>query len=399
MKKQAIHLVLAPARFAALVLAIPAVLIAAEWEQNTSYYEDDAWYDISEWLDGNDYNPTDEVAGQWDDETYDWSAVESDRDNDTYTGYGYDKSNTSDDWYYDYSDDRNSYYDTANNDGIYDHWYTYHDYDDDGVYDALTSYHDTDADASYDERNYFYFAGAAKRSDASANEDASKDRGKDTSRDQTKNQSAKGMEVSGTVKMVKRVSVRNAPDRLVAQVANDQGQTFIVDLGPANQLGRNRQNQQQQQQSSESQANAQHAAEQIVKKGEQITARGPLLNVGDKQVLMSQSAKIGDQPEQQIHRAGQQVQGQISNLKTAKVRGQEHQLAILKLKSGKQALVDLGPADKLNVDLATNDQIQVQGVPVKVKDRLVFLATSVSKGDQQVNIQRMAARKSATSTP
>jgi hypothetical protein len=42
------------------------------------YYEDDAWFDISEWLDGNDYNPTDEIAGKWDDETYDWSAVESD---------------------------------------------------------------------------------------------------------------------------------------------------------------------------------------------------------------------------------------------------------------------------------------------------------------------------------
>jgi hypothetical protein len=81
-------------------------------------------------------------------------------------------------------------------------------------------------------------------------------------------------------------------------------------------------------------------------------------------------------------------------MKTVKVRGQDHQLAIIKLQSGQQALVDLGPADRLQADLAENDQIQVNGVPVKVQDRLVFLANSVSKDGNKVNIER-TARKDA----
>jgi hypothetical protein len=136
----------------------------------------------------------------------------------------------------------------------------------------------------------------------------------------------------------------------------------------------------------------------MVKEGDQIIVHGPILKDGDKQVLMAQKAEVGNQPEQQIHRAGQQISGQISNLKTTKVRGHEHQLAILNLQSGKHALVDLGHADKLNLDLAKNDQIQVQGIPVKIKNRLVFLANSVSKGSERANIQRTATRSSPQST-
>jgi hypothetical protein len=393
MQKQVFQIALAPARFAALWFAIPAVLMAAEWEQNTPYYEDDAWYDISEWLDGNDYNPTDEVAGRWDDEVYDWSAIERDQDNDY--AYGYDEKSGDDNWYYDYYDGSYSYYDEINDD-IYNHSYTYYDYDNDGSYDALATYHDTDADAAYDEYNFYSFSDASEKSDstANANDTASGDRTQKQAARHPDQRAAKGMQVSGTVEKAKRVNVRNAPDRLVVQVSGEQGKMFIVDLGPANQLGHNRQNQQQQQQTRDSQANAQRSGEQPVKQGERISARGPMTKVGDKQVLMAQSVKIGNQAEQKIQRAGQQITGQVATLKTAKVRGQDHQLVILNLQSGKQTLVDLGPADKLNVDLAKNDQIQIQGVPVKVKGKLVFLANSVSKGGERATIHRMATRQS-----
>ena len=117
-----------------------------------------------------------------------------------------------------------------------------------------------------------------------------------------------------------------------------------------------------------------------------------MLEVGDKQVLVADVVTIGSQKEQQINRSGQQLSGQITKMKTAKDRGQDHQLAIIKLESGQQALVDLGPADKLQADLAANDQIQVSGVPVKVKDRLVFLANSVSKDGNKINIERTAGK-------
>jgi len=53
-------------------------------EDRGSKVEDDAWYDISEWFDGNDYNPTDEAIGRWDDEifSYEDARTSSDSDND-----------------------------------------------------------------------------------------------------------------------------------------------------------------------------------------------------------------------------------------------------------------------------------------------------------------------------
>ena len=51
-------------------LSMPQFAAAEEVNRGTPYYEDDAWYDVSEWFDGNDYNPTDEVWFRWDDERY-----------------------------------------------------------------------------------------------------------------------------------------------------------------------------------------------------------------------------------------------------------------------------------------------------------------------------------------
>jgi hypothetical protein len=45
------------------LFAAPSQLTAEEWEEHTPYYEDDALLDVTEWLDGNDYNPTDERFG------------------------------------------------------------------------------------------------------------------------------------------------------------------------------------------------------------------------------------------------------------------------------------------------------------------------------------------------
>lgn len=41
--------------FAAILFAFGATAGASadEWEENTPYYEDDAWYDVTEWFDGN----------------------------------------------------------------------------------------------------------------------------------------------------------------------------------------------------------------------------------------------------------------------------------------------------------------------------------------------------------
>jgi hypothetical protein len=387
--------------------AFPALVGAEEFEQRTSYYEDDAWYDVSEWLDGNDYNPTDEVFGRWDDETYDWNVADNDQDNDE-SGYGYDQNDTEDDWYYDYdSSNQFTYRDYQDRNNLYDFSYSYYDYDGDGLYDAVYSSRDTDADGLYDDFSYYSFnvgdtnnqSGQTAGSTGQSQQQASQqEQAAQQQASQQKQASAKQAEISGTVEKTKRVKVRNGPERLVAQVSGDQGKSTIVDLGPANQLGKTSQQASSQQSENQQQSGKQQNQQAAVKQGDTIKARGPMLKVGDKQVLVAHTVTIGNQKEQQINRSGQQLSGQITNMKTVNVRGQDHQLAIIKLQSGKQALVDLGPADKLQAELAANDKIQVSGVPVKVQNRLVFVANSVTKDGNKVNIERTARKSSQQSS-
>jgi hypothetical protein len=415
MRRQLTFMALCATPLAAVVcLAAATHAHGEEWEERSAYYEDDAWYDVTEWLDGNDYNPTDEVAGKVDDEAYDWAAIESDQDNDSGAGYGYDANDKGDDWYYDYyGNNRYSYYDYLDDDGYYDYSYEYFDYDNDGYYDALASYHDTDGDGSYEDYDYYSFntntgasGDASNDQSSNNNQTASNNQGQQQQQQQSKQQArggSKQFQASGTVKSTKRVQVRQGGERLIAQISGDQGKMFLVDLGRPDQLGQPGQQKQQANgqpgQQQNQQANAQQGPpNQPVKQGDQITAHGPVIKVGDKQVVLAQTVKIGQQQEQPINRSGRTINGQISKMKTAKVRGQDHQMAIVQLQSGKQALVDLGPTDKLQVSLNDGDQIQVSGVPVKVQDRLVVLANTVTKGGDKTKIDRVASKQAQASS-
>ena len=357
---------------------------AAEFEKSTPYYEDDAWYDVSEWLDGNDYNPTDEVVGKWDDEKYNANTASSDSDNDTNrtakkTAIN-DKQNANNAWSQDY-DQNGRYADYGNpgRSGNYDFASIYYDYDRDGYCDALVTYQDTNGDGSYDKFDYFAF-----------NTTKATEEGKRQGDQQPK--SSKRHQVTGKIKDTNIADLRKGAQRLVAQVATDENKSILVDLGAADKytlVGK------QETQSN----NQQSSAKQIIKTGDRVTASGPLIKVGDKEVLLAQSAKVGDQQEQQINRSGRMINGRVAKMKTAKVRGEEHKLALLSLESGKQALVDLGAADQLNVKLAEGDQIGVNGVPVKVKNRLVILANSITKDGEKSKIDRVALKDKAKSGP
>ena len=352
-------------------------MAAAEFEKSTPYYEDDAWYDVSEWLDGNDYNPTDEVAGKWDDEKYSHNTASTDSDNDTKRTADdaeAKKQDSNDDSASEYGKSgRYADYGNANRDGNYEFVSIYYDFDHDGYCDALASYQDNNGDGTYDKVDYFAFNTTKPGDD---------DKGQANEQQQ---QSSKRHEVAGKIKSTKLVDVGNDSQRLVAQVSTDNNHMVAVDLGAADQFagGANQKRQSNDKQDS---------ATRTVKTGDQITASGPIVKIGDTQVVLAQSVKIGDQQEQQINRSGRMINGKVAKLKSAKVRGEEHQMALLTLDSGKQALVDLGATDTLKVKLAEGDQIGVNGVPVKVKDRLVILANSVTKNGEKSKIDRVALK-------
>lgn len=333
-----------------VAFATPTALLRAdEFGSNTRYYEYDAWYDVSEWFDGKDYNPTDEAIGRWDDETWSYAdeMTDSDADNDwnLFSDYGYNGRDA--DWFYDYYDDGYSYWD--------DNYYTnYYDTDDDGLYDAYALYSDTDGDGSYENFDYYTFNDNAKGQKES----------KQQAQNQQKKMKSNLMRMSGKVASTKTVQVRDRK-HLLASVVVSNGQSMPIDLGPANSVS--------------------------VSEGDQLTAKGHTVQVGDKPLFVATEASVGD-GSLKIDRNGKQFQGKVEKTKTVNVRGQQHQFAKINTIKGKTMMVDLGPATTFDRSLDEGAEIAIQGVPVKVNDRIILMARQVMHNGNKVEIDRQVPK-------
>lgn len=347
----------------------PATTLAdQEWEENTRYYEDDAWYDVSEWLDGNDYNPTDEEFGEWDDEVYQF---DNDWDTDNDTNYGYYDNVDSDSWYYDYYDDNYVYGDNNESDAVYDYAYDYYDYDNDGFYDAYASYYDWNSDGQYEDYNFYVFVD--DKNSNSQQQSAQKD-AQQRAKQQASEKSSKQYQLTGTIEKTKKVKVRSG-ENMVLQVKADQ-RSFLVDLG-----------------------SAEKASNWNLAQGDEITVRGPVTQVGEKQVLLARSIQPEGKDQQAIDRSQMKLQGTIKSLKTAKVRGNEHQLAVVDSKQkDKKVLIDLGRKDRLSTEFSEGDQITVHGVPVRVKDKPAVLANKVEYQGETIKIDRLKNKPGSQQT-
>lgn len=328
-----------------------------EFGDNTRHYEDDAWYDVSEWFDGNDYNPTDEAWWRWDDETYQAGKdTGGDRDNDGWYGYN---AGTDNDWYYDYYDpDPYGYYDYGGR-GLYDFGSRYYDYDNDGAYDAYASYYDRDGDGLYDDYNYYSFS------------DRGSDKQKTAARDQLPRESRQ-QAVTGTVQKKKTVKVRGGKRHLVVAIQTDpaaKDQVVAADLGQAENL-----------------------KGVSPKEGDKITVKGPKARVGKKDVVLATSVELNGTTAR-VDRGTRTVTGKVlSTHKTKKkIRGHEHLMAMVetqqKGKSHKIA-VDLGPAARLKADVKNGDYLTFTGFPVSVKDKPLIMAQSIRWDEKTVSIDR-----------
>lgn len=368
------------------------VLGDEEWVDHNPYYEEETWWDVSEWFDDDGYKRTDTAtkSGDYYDEsvydetsegaydTYDNDAYGYDAsDYDAYdsgaSSYGYDDRYTADDWYYDYWDDGYAFYDDTNDDGQYDFSYSLYDFDGDGYYDAYYSFADTDRDGLYEDVTVYTFSDPQDSQRQSAQHQRSQKQGsQQQSSQQTASKSSKAQQLSGKVTKTKKTSVRDSK-HLVAMVKPDSGQSnevVIVDLGPAEKL-----------------------SSMSIEKGTEIKATGPMAKVGDKRVLVAQKASV-DGRSQQIERNSQKLSGKIVDTRDFKARGQQNTAAILKTGQDKKVLVDLGPANALNVDLQKGDQVEVRGAPAKVNDRVVILAGSLRHDGQKVSIDRRENQQS-----
>ncbi|PAY18676.1 hypothetical protein CKO51_15220 [Rhodopirellula sp. SM50] len=344
---------------------IPTIQADEPFGHHTQYYEDDAWWDVSEWFDGNDYNPTDEAIGRWDDELYDTpdALTSTDRDNDTAPlrfDFGFfSDSNDDDNWFFDYYDSGYSDHGDYDNDGYYDYFATYYDYDADGVMDSVAEYADKDRDGVYEFHNFVAFSNSNSQQDRESEA---------RSRDEQKTHSSRVVERQGSIQLVKKVKTPRGKNLVVAIGEGNQGDRLLVDLGRADQF------------------------DAEIKKGDEVQVKGAMFKVGDKSVLLASTATLHGQ-QQSIDRSGRKFTGKVDDMMTAQIRGNKHELAKLQTDQGKKLLVDLGPQDRLKLDVKSGSEVSVSGPAIKVKDRMVLIAREVTVGDETMQIERMALKQ------
>lgn len=179
---------------------------------------------------------------------------------------------------------------------------------------------------------------------------------------------SKARRTQGTVAKVKKVKVRGA-EHLLVRLDGGENKQSTVDLGPAKALN-----------------------DYDIAEGTEIQANGPVIKAGDKRLLVAQSAKI-DGETFKPDRNKAKVRGTIVSTRKFENRGSENLLATVKVEGGKnresgKVLVDLGPANKLEMELSKDDQVTVVGAPAKVNDRRVLIASRVKHDGESVQIER-----------
>jgi hypothetical protein len=354
MSTQSKRMMLSAALAAICGTAASPAIAQDDWVDSTPYYEDDAWYDVSEWFDGNDYNPTDEAIGRWDNETFEYSSARTstdvDNDYDVLEDYGYENGqNQDDDWFYDYYDDGYGFWDN-------NYYSIYSDLDDDGLYDSYAIYSDLDGDGFYEDVDYYTLnteAGDPQEGEAQAQA-------------RQKQMRSNLFRVEGEVAATKTAKVRDR-DHLIVRLQSENGQMVAVDMG----------------------TNASDAGAEL-SEGDQIAVTGHLVTIGEKRLLVAAQAELPNRTVQ-VERDGQKFAGTIEKTKQVEIRGKQHQFVKLNTEQGKTMMVDLGPADELEMSLEEGQNLTVQGVPAKVKERTVLMARKVMHDGQSEAIEQQLA--------
>jgi hypothetical protein len=329
----------------ALSMMAPVAVLAAdnEFGSNTPYYEDDGWLDVTEWFDGNDYNPTDEKFGRWDDEVYQ-AAKDTGTDVDS-DWYGYSTVDDND-WFYDYYD---TPYSSSYSSGYYPYGSSYYDYNYDGYYDAQASYYDSDGDGIYDRYDYYTFTDSSKPDQ----QKKMKDEAPKSSKEQT---------LSGKILKIKEVQTKGGKHTVVQVQQADE--TAVADLGKVKDL-----------------------QSLNLKEGDQISVMGLMSKVGEKTVVMARSIDAAGK-QMEISRERNKITGKIVDSRKVKIRGIEHQMAMVDVPSRGKVAVDLGAADKFKMDISKGKELIFSGLPVKVKGKALMMAQSVHRDEKTVQITR-----------
>lgn len=309
----------------------------------TNYYTDNTWKQVSPWASKYELRPVQRAANA----AANTTAVAA-----ANARFGYTNQNTAttqNGWFYDYyATPYTTYAKRADNNDFYSSAYTFNDTDNDGAYDEFINYRDSDNKGRYDEYDEYSFSDVKRDAQKSERNDGLYDANRHT--------------VSGKIEASKSAKVNGNVHTLV-RVKSDREEPTIVDLGATSSLTKVK-----------------------VEVGQDIVASGPLMQIGENEVLMAESVKISGE-EVIVARSAPKTSGIVLDTMTAEVQKGTHSLAIIKSENGNQ-LIDLGKADQLRVKIDPQSEVVVWGVPVQMKDQRVILAEKIEVNGQTYEIKR-----------
>ena len=265
--------------------------------------------------------------------------------------YGYRDSNANDRWFYDYYTVPPTYYSTGKADDGYGAAIRYFDANNDGVYDSYAQYRDTNSDGQYDEYDRLDFSGSATVTSDN-----------DTYAGPAE---AKRYTVSGTIKASK-TSRMGDQETLVVEVHHPDYSPTIVDLGPVEAIKKYN-----------------------VSTGQEITAKGWIETVGEKELLVADSVSIEGQGEITIdRRSNSSLSGQVVDVRETDIHSVPHYIGVIEADQGRQ-LVDLGPVQTYPAPIKASSKVVVYGVPAQTHGHTIFMADRVELGGETYVVDRM----------
>ncbi len=271
--------------------------------------------------------------------------------------FGYQSKSQANVWFYDYYTYTPTYY-IQKSDSAYAGAIRYFDVDHDGVYESYGSYRDSDNDGRYDEYDRVDFF--AQSSGSTKTADPVEDKNEYTGPEDTRRHTVKGR-----IEMIKTATA-NGNKHLIVGINQEKETTIAIDLGSVESM-----------------------KDRNVEVGQSIVASGAIETVGEKQLLVADSVKIGDGKMIEVsHYSGINVTGQLVDVKTATIGSVESYLAVVEV-DGHRQLVDLGPATTYKVKLQPSTKITLRGIPVRSQEHRVLMAEQVELDGEVYTIDRM----------
>ncbi|MEQ1903802.1 MAG: hypothetical protein ABL888_06435 [Pirellulaceae bacterium] len=326
------------------------------------YYTTQTWQQINPWIEQNGIAPMSNAARSAVNAAGRAVAQTADAATRRMDGrFGFQDKSQANVWFYDYYTYSPTYY-SHKSDSAYSGAVRYFDSDNDGVYESYGYYRDSDSDGRYDEYDRVDFfaqtSGSTKTSDKTSEPSEAKS-------EYTGPEDARRYTVKGKIEMIKTATV-NGNKHLIVGINQEKESTLAIDLGLADSM-----------------------KDKNVEVGKSIEATGAMETVGEKQVLVADSVKIGDGERIEIaHHNGVHVTGKVVDVKTTTIGSVESYLAIVEVDNQRQ-LVDLGPTATYKVKLLPSTKITLRGIPVRSQDHRVLMAERVELDGEVYTVDRM----------